>query len=357
MKRTLILLTVCSLLLLAGCGASPAPAQTAAPAAPVVTTAPAVEESAPPAETAAPALPSEEEQRQFLMDRQDQWRFPEETADPWFYAFTDLDHNGRLEVLTASTQGSGIFTYAACWEVNAAFDGLDHCTAAYAEEEFFAWPEIIVEEAPCYYDGASGLYHYLFTDLTREGAAHHYETLCDLVLSDGKLSYQPLASRETHEDVNGTQILCSDAAGNAITEAEFEAWAAKVFAGMEQSSQSFAWTQVGGLSIEEILPDGPEIVITKHPTGEVLSAGGNTWFIAHADNADTLTWMLVSPDGVYYALEDAEALMPGLRLEVLPKDTLGVSNVPEALDGWGVVAWFFGPGGTAETSIAYITVE
>ena len=357
MKRILFFLTVFGLLLLAGCGAAPAPAAaTAVPVPPVETAAPQ-EESAPTPETASPALPSEEEQRQFLMDRYEQWRFPEAMVDPWSYAFTDLDRNGRLEVLTASTQGSGIFTYAECWEVNAAFDGLDHCTADYAEEEFFAWPELIVEEAPCYYDSASGLYHYLFTDLTRVGAAQHYETLCDLSLSDGKLGYQPLASRETQDGEGGTHILCTDADGNAITEVEFEAWPAQVYAGMEQSSQSFVWTQVGGLSIEEAVPDGPEIVITKHPTGEVLPVGGNTWFIAHADNADSLTWMLVDPEGVYYALEDAVALMPGLRLDVLPKDTLGVSYVPAALDGWGVVAWFFGPGGTAETDIAYIAVR
>ena len=356
MKRTWILLTVFSLLLLAGCGAAAPAAATTAPVPTVEASAPVQAESTPAPETPVPTFPSEAQQQQFLMDRQETWRFPE-GPEPWFYAFTDLDHNGRLEVLVASTQGSGIFTYAECWEVNAAFDGLDHCTADYAEEEFFAWPEIVMEEAPCYYDSASGLYHYVFTDLTRDGAAHHYETLCSLCLSDGKLGYQPLAGRETQDDDSGTHITCTDAAGNAISEAEFEAWPAKAFAGMEQSSQPFVWTQVGGLSIEEIMPDGTEIVITKHPSGEVLPVGGKTWFIAHADNADQLTWMLVDPEGVYWALEDAKAQMPGLELEVLPKDTLGVSNVPAALDGWGVVAWFFGPGGSAETDIAYITVE
>jgi len=356
-KRPLLLLIVFSLLLLAGCGTAAVPAaETAAPVPAAETVSPLPAETEAPAEPSAPALPSDAEQKQFLLDRYEDWRFPE-GPEPWFYAFTDLDHNGRLEVLVASTQGSGIFTYADCREVNAAFDGLDACTADYAGEEFFAWPEIIVEEAPCYYDSATGLYHYLFTDLTRVGAAQHYETLCDLVLSDGKLGYQPLASRETQVDEGGTHVLCTNAAGNAISEAEYEAWPSTFYAGMGQGSQSFAWTQVGGLSIEEILPDGPEIVITKHPTGEVLPVGGKTWFIAHADNADQLTWMLVDPEGVYYALEDAEAQLPGLELEVLPKDTLGVSNVPAALDGWGVVTWFFGPGGSAETNIAYITVE
>ena len=32
-----------------------------------------------------------------------------------------LDHNGRLEVLTASLQGTGLYTWVRCWEANAAF--------------------------------------------------------------------------------------------------------------------------------------------------------------------------------------------------------------------------------------------
>ena len=34
------------------------------------------------------------------------------------------------------------------------------------------------------------------------------------------------------------------------------------------------------------------IIITKNPTSEALAAGGNTWFVAHAENAQTLTWQL-----------------------------------------------------------------
>jgi predicted small lipoprotein YifL len=76
-----------------------------------------------PAETNAPeqsassVLP-EEEQRRILEENRGLWAFDEgEYAPDWYYAFTDLDHNGLLEVLSASTQGSGIFTYAHFYEV------------------------------------------------------------------------------------------------------------------------------------------------------------------------------------------------------------------------------------------------
>ena len=67
---------------------------------------------------AAQDVPPLEEQRRILEENRGLWAFEEEEYSPdWYYAFTDLDHNGLLEVLSASTQGSGIFTYAHFYEV------------------------------------------------------------------------------------------------------------------------------------------------------------------------------------------------------------------------------------------------
>ena len=48
---------------------------------------------------------------------------------------------------------------------------------------------------------------------------------------------------------------------------------------------------------------------------------------------------------------------PGLQIQILPEDTLGVSNVPMSVDGWSVQARFDGPGGTAVTAPAVIHVD
>ena len=66
----------------------------------------------------APDVPPIEEQRRILEENRSHWTFDEEDYTPdWYYAFTDLDHNGLLEVLAASTQGSGMFTYVHFYEV------------------------------------------------------------------------------------------------------------------------------------------------------------------------------------------------------------------------------------------------
>lgn len=96
--------------------------------------------------------------------------------------------------------------------------------------------------------------------------------------------------------------------------------------------------------------------ITKNPSSEAIAIGGKTWFIAHADNATSMNWELVDPDGYIYTLSDAMALNPGLSLEALEGDTIAVSIVPVSMNGWSVQATFYGAGGAVSTSPAYIYV-
>ena len=98
------------------------------------------------------------------------------------------------------------------------------------------------------------------------------------------------------------------------------------------------------------------IIITKNPTSEALAVGGNTWFVAHAENAQTLTWQLVDPEGNLHTVQDAVAKNPGLGLEVLEDDMIAVSDAPLSFNGWGIQARFDGQGQTAITSPAYIFV-
>lgn len=99
------------------------------------------------------------------------------------------------------------------------------------------------------------------------------------------------------------------------------------------------------------------IVITKHPSSETVSAGGNTWFIANAENETQITWEFFSPDGTMYSLQQTMSAHPGLILEVLPEDTLGLRQIPASFSGWSARARYDGAGGTATTQRATITVR
>ena len=103
-------------------------------------------------------------------------------------------------------------------------------------------------------------------------------------------------------------------------------------------------------------PAPAAIIITKNPSSETVSAGGRTWFITSAENETQITWEIFSPDGTMYSLQQAMSAHPGLILEVLPEDTLGLRQIPVTFSGWSARARYDGPGGTATTNRATITV-
>lgn len=105
-------------------------------------------------------------------------------------------------------------------------------------------------------------------------------------------------------------------------------------------------------------PAAPQpILITKHPSSETVAAGGRTWFIASAENETQITWEFFSPDGTMYSLQQAMSAHPSLILEILPEDTLGLRQIPVSFSGWSARARYDGPGGTATTNRAVITVR
>ena len=376
-KSVSVLLLMAMLFTLAACGRAPA-----------VTDATIAE----PAKEELSVLPVEEQKRVIEASRE-RWAFTDPYESPWFYTFTDLDHNGCLEVIAATTQGTGVFTYVNFWEVRPDGSGIENRWPDHEETDGPEdWPEIVQESLPCYYDAEADRYYYPCEGVTKSGYAYQYYAWHALCLKNGAADWEFLASK-TVEWLDGgesEQITCKDAQNAVISQQEYDNAVEKRFAGMERTELKLDWTRVeipfeGDARKEETgeesLPAGgnlqgnpeemsplveesyqmpgsrrPPVVITKRPTSEAIAVGGRTWFIAHADNDRSLTWQLVSPDGVIFALEDAEAELPGLKLEVLEEDTLAVSEAPLALNGWGIRAWFDGEESYAVTAPAYIYV-
>ena len=315
-------------------------------------------------------VPMPEADQRALIERSRSVWEPDLEYETWFSAVTDLDHNGRLEILLASLQGSGLYTWVNVWEVNENYSGLTLCEDNTGEGE--AWPDIIKDTLTAYHDPATGRYTYYCEDYMRDGAAHYWTGLDSFCLENGRIDVKTLASKdEVYNEQGISTIRYFDANGAEIDEEAFNNTEHSAFAAQTQGTQTLTldWTQ-----LEKSQPtpqpmvtaqpqftsqpqvDGP-VTITKNPTGESLAVGGRTWFIAHANNATSLTWLLTSPQGQNYTIDQAMAANPGLQLLELPEDTLGVSNVPASFDGWSVQARFDGPGGSAVTSPATIHVD
>ena len=214
MKWLTLFLSLLLLFSLIGCGNT-------SKAKPVATT-PFTEtvspvEAAPPAVSAEPSSPSvsaipstvpampAEQQKQLIMNHYEKWAYTEPWESPWFYTFTDLDHNGRLEVIAACLQGTGFYTYAHIWEVNEDYSGIDLCELT-MEEEGSSFPDIIIDSMPSYYDASTGRYSYICEDLVRGGFAEYYFSTNAICLHNGMIDVQTLASRYEYQSGPDTQL-------------------------------------------------------------------------------------------------------------------------------------------------------
>ena len=98
-------------------------------------------------------------------------------------------------------------------------------------------------------------------------------------------------------------------------------------------------------------------VITKHPTGETVSAGGSAIFIARADHAAEIAWRFVGPNNKVIEHKSAPNYFPGLKVSGGDAETLTLSSIPEDMDGWKAVCRFKGSGGEVLSEGALITVK
>ncbi len=191
---------------------------------------------------AAPQM-TEDRQTALIMDQYDTWSKAFDYGD-WFYTITDLDHNGRLEVITASLQGSGLYTYAGIWEVNEDFSGIAECRDNLGEGG--SYPDIITEAVNCYHDETADLYYYLFDDVARSGMAEHWHGKSVLCLHDGVVEITVICSEyELYEDPEAEPtVTYSDGNGNALTKEEFEQAVANWAIGKTMDDYAFEWKEV-----------------------------------------------------------------------------------------------------------------
>ena len=188
---------------------------------------------------------TEEVQRAFILDRYDSWATPwQNGTEDWYYTFTDLDHNGRLELITASLQGTGLFTYADVWEMNEDFTDLVPCTDDLGEGG--SYPDIIIQSLSCFYNASEGRYYYLFDDLARSGMAENYAAKVVLSLNNGKVELTTICSKyEAYSDPESDPLVTYRGGnGNEISLEQYEKAVGDWAVGMEMSDFELEWTAV-----------------------------------------------------------------------------------------------------------------
>ncbi len=192
-----------------------------------------------------------------MTDEKDMWLiFMDYANDVEQYVVTDLDKNGRAELIISSMGGTGAYTYSRIFEVNEAHDGLEEVTTDFIEGD--SQPDIISFDKPVtVYIDQDFVHHYIVEDFLKVTPAEYNTVIYDLTLQDGQLSHRALASKsESYNTEGGVTVKYEDANRAEITEEAYQAIAETVFADANRKEQ-YIWgwqdlKELKGLHDEEI---------------------------------------------------------------------------------------------------------
>ena len=323
----------------------------------------------------------------------------QDSQNTWYYAVTDLDHDGSLEFVAASLHPQDRSTNLKVWEVSTDRTALTECGLDKDPEESF--PDILTDNADTYHVADTDTWYYMVYDNIVISDTEVYTVKTAVNLKDGVIDYDAYAIEHsvlknayrdvTHTDINGIAISAQqyNAAGaNAFAAAErsntnFDwftqedagllsrlADSYSVFAGVKEPTEVFPVPQPAALAHpEETAAPSPTpmptpapsaqpiwLMITKNPTNENRKTGDTALFVACANAYESLAWTFVSPNGGEYSPQN---FISGSRASVSGEysTTIAVTNVESWMNGWGAYCTFYYQGQTARTSTAYIYVK
>lgn len=307
-----------------------------------------------------------------------------ETA--WYYTVTDLDHNGRLELIAASQHPQSRATNLHVWEVSAERSALAECSLAKDPEESF--PDILTDAADTYFSASAGTWHYLFYDHVVLSDTEVCTVKTAVTLKDGTICYDAYAVEHTVVTGESREVTHTDADGAAITPEQYNAAGHDALAGTARSSTNFEWLTADKAADPEKLADSFQVfmgrkapsedfplpqpgalsgtpaptpqpllclTITKNPTNENHTEGETAYFVAAANTYDALSWTFISPDGREYPAQSVQSMWG--TLSGMNSPSLSVANVTTAMNGWGAYCTFYCMGQTARTATAWLYVS
>ena len=382
------MLILAMLFSLAACGASPAQAETKPEASPA------------PADADGSAEISEIDAQLNLIYSQLDKLLVNDSQNTWYYAVTDLNHNGKLEFIAASLHPQDRSTNLKIWEVSADGTALTECGLNKDPDESF--PDIMTDMSDTFHDLQTDTWYYLFYDNIIISNTEVYTIKTAVNLKDGTVSYDPYAIEHTVLENGYRNVSYTDATGLSISAEQFNAAGNSAFPTAERSNAAFEWLTADQVRSLEKLTDSyavfgrmkaptevfpvpkpealaypeatptptpspavspkPEdvqpiwLTITKNPTNENKKSGGTAVFVACANAYESLSWTFVSPTGGEYSpknfIKGSDSKLSGEY-----STTISVSNLETWMDGWGAYCTFYYRGQTARTTTAYMYVK
>lgn len=179
----------------------------------------------------------------------DQYRCIAAHKEEWFspaknysavpmYTVTDLDHNGRLEVIFSVCEGSGMYSTSRIWQVDS--DAQSLIPVSYGVEEGDSEPDLIYDTVTHYYNDEKD--YYLFTDVVRISAAESVFNRYVLSLHRGVAEIELIStSHQVYDDAGLSEEIYYDGKGKEISPEEYGDLEKTLFAGCQQENCYLNW--------------------------------------------------------------------------------------------------------------------
>ena len=189
---------------------------------------------------------SKGEQQIMIVSGLQQWRPDKNTGS---YTVTDLDGNGRLEIISSSVKNN--ITQTRIWEVNNTGDGLTEYVLPWTEGE--SQPDIVIQSVPVYYDTAEDIRYFIFEDYITIDEKNTIQNKVVFSLKNESVTSEVLAScSKVYTNETDYTASYTDAQGNEITEEEYINVADIQFSDLEKLEANFNWINVQNHPLESV---------------------------------------------------------------------------------------------------------
>ena len=157
----------------------------------------------------------------------------------WYYMISDLDQNGRLEIVCSMVEAEGQYSTSYFYEVNASATGLTPIPYEDTMEKE-SEPDLIGNGTDVYYDHEEQIYSYIEEDVVRAGTTDSYIAKSAISIRDKEVHNRILMYAKDSPNYMGTYTIYTDSYGNRIRESKYTD-AGRYFEGCEKKRASFAW--------------------------------------------------------------------------------------------------------------------
>lgn len=189
----------------------------------------------------------------------DKWALDVEYADDLYrVVLTELDYDGKLDLIVSNCGGTGVFSYNYFYEIDTE-GNIKELETNFTEGS--SQIDIVVETTDVYSSSSmNGIQdYYILGDLMKVAPDEYYEDIRSLSVVDNVVLETLLAYKNTtysSENYVATSVY-TDYSGNNITEEEYNNFAEKHYdeMGLQKKKAYFEWKDVRalqGLSTEEI---------------------------------------------------------------------------------------------------------